>query len=228
MSINSRTTREIYKNINEIKNILSEPKQNITQTQNYVYIPTNQLYTSTPINLNQTKELLSNNNPNQINNQNEKLYQNYNERNNNLNTNENFFEENNNQILNSQNENKTIENINAINEKKMKKIAKNEFENLIIPFKSDFNNNLKKQKNFILKEEFQNELNDINKQLNSINNNIKELKNSIDNIYRLNEQFVTKNEHNESINNLLTKITELEKNINDNKYYLEKKCDENI
>ena len=52
MSINSRTTREIYKNINDIKNILSEPTQNITKTQNYLYIPTDQLYTGTSINLN--------------------------------------------------------------------------------------------------------------------------------------------------------------------------------
>ena len=110
----------------------------------------------------------------------------------------------------------------------MIKIAKNEFENLIIPFQNDFSNNLKKQNNFILKKEFQNDLNDINNQLNSINNYNKELKNSIDNIYRLNELFVTKKEHDESIKNLLLKISELEKNINENKSCLEKKCEENI
>ena len=150
MSIHSRTTREIYKNINDIKNILSEPKQNITKTQNYVYIPTDQLYTGTSINLNQTQELLSNNDPNQINNQKENYCQNYNEKNNNSEIKENLIEENNNIRL-SQKENNLIGNINEINEKKMKKIAKNEFQNLISPFQSDFSNNLKKQNNFILK-----------------------------------------------------------------------------
>ena len=230
MSTNSKKTKEIYKNIDEIKSILSEPKMNITQqNKEYYFIPFEQIYSGTQINSNQEKEIYSYSNPNQITSQNininPKLISLKNLKDNNEQNNFNLD----NKLRGLNKENYSNEKFQEVNEKKIKTLIKEEIENLIFPLKEDFKNNLKRQNNFIYKEDYQNNLNEINKQIKSLYDNIKEINYKNENNFKLNKQkFINKNEYEESINNFLEKISQLEKKINENNIILNKKIDESL
>ena len=58
MSNKSQTHEEIYQNIEGIKTILKVPNTVTTTTNRYFYVPVNQIYTGTPVNLNKTEPIL--------------------------------------------------------------------------------------------------------------------------------------------------------------------------
>ena len=95
----------------------------------------------------------------------------------------------------------------ALEEEKIKKIAKGEFDNLIVPYQEELRSNISKQRNFVEREDFENGLNNIDKELNSMNDYMKNMQNNFDkNLKSKNDQFVTRSEHEEAIRNLMDKI----------------------
>ena len=212
------TTEQIAKSINDLDNLLnSNPRITTYAQNNSYYIPINNVIQNsqiqnqnisqsfrnqTPLNLNknqlyyQTQSNISNNNSNIENN----TIPNYN-------SNDNSFS-----LKNPYNQ---INNIPSFEtEEKTREIVKDEFDNLINVYKED----LKFNSNFLSKFEYDDGMNDVYKQINTLNNNIKNIENSIGSSLRDNNfNFVNLQDYekqNKNFSDDLEKMYSIINNIN--------------
>ena len=212
------TTEQIAKSINDLDNLLnSNPRITTYAQNNSYYIPINNVIQNpqiqnknisqsfrneTPLNLNkkqlyiQTQTNISNNNSNIDNNS----IPNYN-------VNDNSFS-----LKNPYNK---INNFPSFEtEEKTRDIVKDEFDNLINLYKEDLKNN----SNFLSKFEYDDGMNDVYKQINTLNNNIKNIENSIGSSLRDNNfNFVNLQDYekqNKNFSDDLEKMYSIINNIN--------------
>ena len=229
MENKSQTHEEIYQNIEGIKTILQIPNNTIsntitTNTNGYFYVPVNQIYTGTAVNINKTDPILLRQVNPYISNSNLKSSLTYLNRN--TSTIDGKLKGQNNLNDNNNNMNLIDENL---EEEKIRKLTKEEFENLIIPYQDELRNNINKQRNFIERDDFESRINNIDKEINLMDDYMKNMQNNLEkNLKDKNQQFITRKEHEEAINNLLEKIEKLEKLINENGKQLERKFDEKL